>query len=291
MRFDLSPDGLARLLASPALTLLTLAAGAARVGGELDADTLALMSSQVKAGVLEDFSPADSWPVIQQGLMGERPSGMLTVLRECGALAWLLPELDALFGQGQASPDGENVDIGEHQCRVADLLAAQHASLPVRLAGLLYNLGKADSPPQHLPVHYQHVERGLPRIAAIIRRFGLAPDVQALAVLTLRELERVHRAAPMRAGSITALLERVDAFGQLARYQQLLLICRCDYHAYPGNAERAYPKATLLERARQACLSVALGDGQQADPVALHEARALAVATALRSSRWADAAE
>ena len=174
---------------------------------------------------------------------------------------------------------------------VADLLAAQHASLPVRLAGLLYNLGKADSPPQHLPVHYQHVERGLPRIAAIVRRFGLAPDIQALAVLTLRELERVHRAAPMRAGSITALLERVDAFGQLARYQQLLLICRCDYHAYPGNAERAYPKATLLERARQACLSVALGDGQQEDPAALHEARALAVATALRSSRWADAAE
>ncbi len=291
MSFDLSPGGLARLLASPALTLLTLAAGAARVGGELDADTLALMSSQVSAGVLEDFSPIDSWPVIRQGLMGERPSGMLAVLRECGALARLWPELDALFGQGQASPDGENVDIGEHQCRVINLLAAQHAPWPVRLAGLLYNLGKADSPPQHLPVHYQHVERGVPRIEAIVRRFGLAPEVQALAVLTLRELERVHRAAPMRAASITALLERVDAFGQLARYQQLLLICRCDYHAYPGNAERVYPKAILFERARQACLGVVRRNGEQDDPMALHEARAVAVAAALRSSRWADAAE
>lgn len=89
MSFDLSPGGLAQLLASPALTLLTLAAGAARVGGELDADTLALMSSQVSAGVLEDFSPTDSWPLIRQGLMGEHPSGMLAVLRECGALARL----------------------------------------------------------------------------------------------------------------------------------------------------------------------------------------------------------
>lgn len=145
-------------------------------------------------------------------------------------------------------------------------------------------------------MHYKHVERCLPRIEAIVDRFGLAAEVRELALLTARELERVHRAAPMRAASITALLERVDAFGQTARYRQLLLICASDFQAYPGNTGRAYGKALLLEQARTACLSVAVEDvtdGREADPAAataLHEARALAVAAALRSERWADAA-
>lgn len=294
MSFDLSRSGLAPLMASPALTLLALAAGAARDGSGLDDDTRQAMRLQVDAGVLGDFIPADGWPQLAAGLMGEKPSAMFEILRACGALARLLPEVDALFGQAQIAPDNEMIDIGEHQCRVLDLLAAQGAPLAVRVAGLLYNLGKADSPPQHLPAHYQHVERCLPRIEAIVRRFRLSPEIGELAMLTAKELERVHRAAPMRAASIVALLERVDAFGCEARYRQLLLLCTSDYRAYPGNADRVYAKFWLLERARMACLALAGASGQDdhADAaVTRREARAVAVAAALRSERWADAVD
>jgi len=298
MSFDLSRSSLAPLMSSPALTLLALAAGAARDGSGLDDDTRQAMRLQVDAGVLGDFTAADGWPQLAAGLMGEKPSAMFGILRACGALARLLPEVDALFGQAQIAPDNEMIDIGEHQCRVLDLLAAQGAPLAVRVAGLLYNLGKADSPPQHLPAHYQHVERCLPRIEAIVRRFRLSPEIRELAVLTAMELERVHRAAPMRAASIVALLERVDAFGCEARYRQLLLLCTSDYRAYPGNADRVYAKFWLLERARAACLALAgtacAEDGQDdhADAaVSRREARAMAVAAALRSERWADAVD
>lgn len=298
MSFDLSRSGLAPLMASPALTLLALAAGAARDGSGLDDDTRQAMRLQVDAGVLGDFIPADGWPQLAAGLMGEKPSAMFEILRACGALARLLPEVDALFGQAQIAPDNEMIDIGEHQCRVLDLLAAQGAPLAVRVAGLLYNLGKADSPPQHLPAHYQHVERCLPRIEAIVRRFRLSPEIRELAMLTAEELERVHRAAPMRAASIVALLERVDAFGCEARYRQLLVLCTSDYRAYPGNADRVYAKFWLLERARMACLALAgatcaeSGQDNHADAaVTRREARAVAVAAALRSERWADAVD
>lgn len=294
MSFDLSRSGLAPLMSSPALTLLALAAGAARDGSGLDDDTRQAMRRQIDAGVLGDFTPDDGWPQLAAGLMGEKPSAMFEILRACGALARLLPEVDALFGQAQIAPDNEMIDIGEHQCRVLDLLAAQGAPLAVRVAGLLYNLGKADSPPQHLPAHYQHVERCLPRIEAIVRRFRLSPEIGELAMLTAKELERVHRAAPMRAASIVALLERVDAFGCEARYRQLLLLCTSDYRAYPGNADRVYAKFWLLERARMACLALAGASGQDnhADAaVTRREARAVAVAAALRSERWADAVD
>jgi tRNA nucleotidyltransferase (CCA-adding enzyme) len=275
----------------PGFVLLDLAAGAAQPGGWLDAETLLDMKKLVHEGGLSQVDPAEIWPYLAKGLMGEQPSRMFVALRDCGALARLLPEVDALFGHFQSADESEQVDIGEHQWRVVDKAASCQAALPVRFAALLFNLGKADSPPQHLPTHYRHVERCLPRIAAICARFKVAPELRELALLVAEELERVHRAAPMRAASITALLERVDAFARRERYLDLLKVCACDYAAYQGNEGKTYPKTVLLERAREACLATdreIATDEVSDDRACRHELRAMAVAGALRSERWAE---
>jgi tRNA nucleotidyltransferase (CCA-adding enzyme) len=293
MSFDLSRSPLAPLLASPAVNLLRIAVAAAGQEGEVDTETLELMRRQVAMGEFDDFDPALAWIELARGLMTDSPSRMLWVLRQCGALRLVLPEVDALFGMPQSADEPATVDIGEHQFRVVDEAARCRAPLAVRYAALLFNVGKSDSPLEHLPSHYRHVERALPRIAAIGARFGVSEECTDLARLAVLELERVHRAAEMRAGSIAALLERVDAFGQEARFAQLMSLCTCDFRAYPGHATRPYPKAPMLAVALRACLDVDAGaltadveDDPAAAAEALSEARGMAVAVALRSQRW-----
>ncbi|MBK7416528.1 MAG: hypothetical protein IPJ38_16990 [Dechloromonas sp.] len=123
---------------------------------------MSVMQQCVAEGKLAAFDPLAAWEIITKGLMAEQPSRMLVALRDCGALAVFLPEVDALFGTFQAANEDNLVDIGEHQWRVLDQTARCQAALPVRFAALLFNLGKADSPPQHLPTHYP-VDR-LPRL-------------------------------------------------------------------------------------------------------------------------------
>lgn len=298
MPFKLSRSALGPLLTSPALNLLRIAVAAAGQEGEADRETLMLMRRQVAEGMLDDLDPALAWPELARGLITDSPSRMLWVLRDTGALRSLLPEVDALFGMPQSADEPPTVDIGEHVLRVVDEAARCRAPLVVRYAALLFNLGKSDSPPEHLPSHYRHMERALPRIHAVSQRFGVPDDFRDLAVLAVHEVERVHRAAEMRAGSIAAMLERVGAFGRPERFQQLMTLCTCDFRAYPGRATRRYPKATLLAIALQACAGVdeaVIRSDFDDDPAgaadALIEARAAAVATALRSERWSEDAD
>lgn len=273
------------LLADPRLALFGLAAGAAESCVPLDRDTLYTMGQWVADGGLEEVAPFQVWPFFAQGLMARQPSLMFEALRECAALDRLMPELSALFGCIQADSNGDLVDIGRHQLRVVDQTAKAGANLSLRLAALLFNLGKADSPAQHLPTHYRHVDRCLPRIEDICARFGIAAEICDFALLVALELERVHRASRMRAGAITALLERIDAFDQPQRFSDLLMVCACDYRAYPGQSDRVYPKAGLLEQAFHACLAADeryRGTDLAREAVAMHEARAQAVALAFK---------
>lgn len=298
MSSDLSRSALGPVLLSPALNLLRIAAMAAADNGEVDAETLANMRVQVTAGVLDGAAPSMVWPEFERGLLGEAPSRMLRALRDCGALAQLLPEVDALFGVPQSADDPAEVDIGDHVLRVVDEAARCRAPLIVRFAALVFNVGKADSPREHLPSHYRHIERGRPRIESICARFGVPDAFRDFALLAIAECERVHRAAEMRAGSIAALLERVDAFARAERFEHLLTLCAADFRAFPGRASLGYPKAPMLRMALRACAEVeaaeaaAASTAAGADPAeAMLEARAAAVAQALRSARWAGMAD
>lgn len=269
----------------PALSLLRLAAMSADSGEKLDDETLALMSGQVQAGALSDIASPDVWAELIAGLMAKKPSNMFSALQNCGALKVVLPEIAALFGVHQIANDPPQVDIGCHLLRVLDETARCDAPMPVRFAALVMNVGKSDSPPEHLPVHYRHIERGKTRIDAMCERFGIAEDCRDIAILALFECERVHRASEVRAGPVADMLARLDAFADTARFEQLLTLCASDYRAYPGCETSEYPKAALLRLALKACSNIDEA-GLAAD--ALQQARAAAIAEAFHSERWSE---
>lgn len=263
----------------PGLSILRLAALIAE-GGTIDDDTLDLMFEQMERGVLAVVPPAAVWQELAGGLMAASPSLMIRALRECGALDIVLPEVSAMFGVPQIA-DPVEVDIGLHLLAALDEAARQSAPLGVRFALLVMNVGKSDSPREHLPVHYRHVERGGPRIEAICDRFEVPTVCRELALLALAECERVHRVSEIRAGPVAALLERVGAFDDPATFGRLMSVCACDFLAYDGPPGRTYPKKALIDAALKACADIDDADDAQT-------ARALAIAQAFRSERWSN---
>ncbi len=147
---------------NPALSILRLASLSAGSDGMLDDETLDMMLNQVEVGALNEISPTEVWPELIHGLMAQTPSNMFSALHACGALEMLLPEIAALFGVQQIADDPPQVDIGYHLLRALDETARCNAPMPVRFAALVMNVGKSDSPPEHLEA----------RAAAIATAFG-----------------------------------------------------------------------------------------------------------------------
>ncbi len=266
----------------PGLALLHLAALLAE-GGGADEDTLDLMFEQMEAGALDGLSPVEIWPQLARGLMAPAPAAMVKALRECGVLEIVLPEVDALFGVPQITDAADEIDLGGLVLNALDEAARRAAPLEVRVALLVMHTGKPDSPREHLPVHYRHIERAAPCIATICDRFALPQPCRELALLALNECERVHRTSAMRAGPVAAMLERTGAFRDPPLFEKLLLVATCDYFGYRDKDGETHPKVDLLRAARDACAGI--------DPAAddLETARAVAIARAFRSERWAQA--
>ncbi|WP_246722064.1 tRNA nucleotidyltransferase [Methylosinus sp. H3A] len=261
----------------PGLGILRMAALLAETDNDPGEETMNHLADQVENGGLAGLDAADIWPELLFGLSGPAPGKVLRILRICGALRAILPEVDALFGVPQISEGQSEVDLGAHMLRSLDEAGRIDAPLAVRFALLVMNVGKADSPREHLPLHYKHIDRGGPRIEAIVSRFGVPADCLELALLALSECERVHRASEVRAGPVAQMLERLGAFDAPETFARLMSVCGCDFSAHAGRTDEAYPKAVLLETARNACAAI-----EPATP----EARAEAIAQAFRSQRW-----
>lgn len=273
-----------RLQAQPGLAILRRATSLAMAEGALNEAPLDAVFDQSERAALASVSPAEIWPELARGLMSPSPSRMVAALRAFQALPIVLPEVAALFGIRQITDEPAGVDIGVHTMSALAEAAACEAPLAVRFALLVMNVGKSDSPPEHLPIHYRHIERGGPRIEAICTRFGVPESCRELALLSLTEGERVHRVSEVRAGPVAAMLERLGAFDQPERFNLLITVCACDYRAYGARSGQTYPKAKLLSSALSACTSIEPMTDAQED--AVHLARATAIAVAFRSQRW-----
>jgi tRNA nucleotidyltransferase (CCA-adding enzyme) len=269
----------------PGLGVLRMASLLAETDGDPDEETLDLMFEQVEADCFAGLTPDEIWPELARGLMGAAPAKMLFTLRGCGALSLLLPEVAALFGVPQISDDDIDVDLGEHVLNSLTEAARCEAPLAARYALLAMNIGKADSPKEHLPVHYKHIDRGRPRIEKMSARLGATPECLDLALLALAECERVHRVSKVRAGPVAAMLHRLGAFEDDARFEQMMSVCACDFRAYSGHSGQRYIKAELLSVAVAAC-----HESDAATPDADEDARmiahAQAIAQAFNSQRW-----
>ncbi|OMG51731.1 multifunctional CCA tRNA nucleotidyl transferase/2'3'-cyclic phosphodiesterase/2'nucleotidase/phosphatase, partial [Azonexus hydrophilus] len=192
-------------------------------------ETLALMRRMVADGEVDHLVAERIWQELAKGLMEEKPSRMFEVLRDCGALARLLPEVDALFGIPQRADYHPEIDTGIHTLMVIDQAAGRQFPLTVRYAALCHDLGKAQTPADILPRHIGHEMRSVALCETLSERLRVPNDCRDLALLMARHHGTIHRAGEMRASTLVELLEKCDALRRPARFNELLDSCLCDY--------------------------------------------------------------
>ncbi|MBA4142258.1 MAG: multifunctional CCA addition/repair protein [Nitrosospira sp.] len=263
-------DGVADLEAgllrhiSPAFTedpvrVLRTARFAARFGFRIVPETLALMSEMVHNGEVDALVPERIWQEFARGLMEQRPSRMFYALRECSALARLMPEVNVLFGVPQPAQYHPEIDTGVHVMMVIDYAASRNHSLPVRFASLTHDLGKGTTPPEEWPRHIGHEARSVKLVKDLCERIRAPNDARDLALLVARYHGDVHRALELRPATIAGMLQGVDAYRKPERFEEFLQACSCDFHGRPGYAEKWYPQADRLREAFVAARSVDAG--------------------------------
>lgn len=246
-------------------------------------ETSALMRQMVADGEIDALVSERVWQELARGLMETRPSRMFHVLRDCGALARLFPEIDRLFGVPQPPQYHPEIDTGVHVMLVVDWAARQGFSLPVRFAALTHDLGKGTTPSQLWPAHHGHEARSVELVRALSERIRVPIDCRELAVAVARDHGNVHRALELRSGTIVELLERVDAFRRPERFEAFLQACECDFHGRPGYEKKPFPPSAYLRQALQAAQAIdAAGVVRNAQPAhirqAIFQARTEAVA-------------
>ena len=224
-------------------------------------ETLELMRGMVRAGEVDALVPERVWQELARGLMEDRPSRMFEVLRSCGALARLLPEVDALWGVPQRADWHPEVDTGVHLMMVLDMSAQLGASLPVRFACLAHDLGKGTTPGSVLPKHTGHEERSARLLKGLAQRLRSPADCNELADVVAREHGNIHRSAEFGAAAVVRLLERCDAFRKPRRFADVLLACECDARGRGGDmAHRPYAPRGRLAGALRAAQQVSTSE-------------------------------
>jgi tRNA nucleotidyltransferase (CCA-adding enzyme) len=251
------------------------------------AETEALMSAMVAAGEVDALVPERVWQELSRGLMEQRPSRMFDVLRRCGALARILPEVDRLFGVPQRADHHPEVDTGVHLMMVLDTAARLGTGLAVRYACLGHDLGKGTTPAEILPKHIRHEERSVRLVQQMSERLRVDNACRSLAELVAREHGNVHRSAELGAAATVRLLERCDALRRPERFADLLVACECDARGRLGREDAPYPPRERLLAALATVAAVdatavaaeatARGLAGPAIAAAIHEARVRAL--------------
>ena len=275
--------------------ILRLARFAARFADfQIAPETVALMRKMVEQGEVDALVPERVWQELARGLMEATPSRMLAVLRDCGALARLLPELDALWGVPQPPLHHPEIDTGAHMALVLDYAAERGFPLEVRFAALMHDLGKALTPPSQWPRHHGHEGKGAALIDNVCARLKVPNECRDLALMTAREHGNVGRALALRANTMVTLFERCDALRKPERFARMLLAAECDFRGRGGPLDdfrrRPYPQAPHLLAALAAARAVDGGAvaarwaAQRARiGAAVHAARVSAVKAARRA--------
>ena len=222
-------------------------------------ETMALMQAMVQAGEVAHLVPERVWQEISRGLMQAQPERMFAVLRACGALAVLLPELDRLWGVPQRADYHPEVDTGLHTMLVLGQAVQQQAPLAVRWACLVHDLGKGTTPADVLPRHIGHEQRGAKLVRQVGERWRVPKECSELAELVAAEHGNIHRSLDLSPAAVLRLLQRCDALRKPERFAQALWACECDARGRWGFEDAAYPQRARLQQALAVVLGVATG--------------------------------
>ncbi len=254
-------------------------------------ETVALMREMVADGEVDALVSERVWQELSRGLMGAKPSRMLQVLRDCGALQRLLPEVDKLYGVPQRAEYHPEIDTGIHLEMVLDASARMNAPLEVRFACLCHDLGKGTTPADVLPRHIGHEQRSEKLTRALCERWRVPVACKELAELVAREHGNIHQSLGFGAEAVLRLLVRCDALRRPERFLLALQACECDARGRLGKEDEAYAQGPRLASLLKAAQSVdsaavsaqALQDGITGPAVGqrLDAARVAAIAAAL----------
>lgn len=233
------------------LRILRLARFAARfapLGFTVAAETQELMAAMVASGEADHLVPERTWQETRRALHENSPRTYFEVLRDCGALAVVMPELNALFGVPQAPEKHPEIDTGEHILLNLSRAAALSDETPVRFAALTQDLGKALTPIAQWPDHQGHETRGCEPLQSLCERLKVPNDCRELAVLANNFHSQIHRVQTLEPGELLSLLDQVDAWRRPERFEQLLEACEADARGRAGRADHPYPQADFLRR-------------------------------------------
>ncbi|WP_442683397.1 multifunctional CCA addition/repair protein [Stenotrophomonas sp. JC08] len=229
----------------------------APLGFTLAPETAALMRQIADSGELDALVPERIWQELRKALASAQPSAFLRSLHATGALAAILPEVDALYGVPQRAEFHPEVDTGVHQEMVSDM-AAQLAPGDdlIGFAALTHDLGKALTPHDELPRHIMHEQRGLKPLAALCERLKIPTDHRQLAEAACREHLNVHCIDELHDATVLELISRCDGFRRPERIAQMALVCECDKRGRLGFEDSDYPQRATLLRLHAAALAV-----------------------------------
>lgn len=236
----------------------------APLGFTVAEETLALMRTMVQSGEVDALVPERVWKELERALGEPAPRAAIEILRVCGALKVLLPEVDALFGVPQRAEWHPEIDTGEHVLLTLDVATARKADTPIKFALLMHDLGKALTPAETWPRHHDHESLGLAAIETVCARWRVPQEFRELALLACRWHTHVHRGNELRPGTLLEFFEKADAFRRSARFASLLEVCECDARGRLGFADRPYPQRVRIEAALAAARRVSLSEAERA---------------------------
>jgi tRNA nucleotidyltransferase (CCA-adding enzyme) len=238
------------------LRVARFAARFAPLGFRVAPETLALMRAMVERREVDALVSERVWQETEKALREPKAAEFFRVLRECGALQPIYPEIDALFGVPQPAQWHPEIDTGLHTLLVLDQAALLSPEPAVRFAALVHDLGKGTTPHDEWPRHRGHEERSVSLIEALGRRLRLPGEYRDLAVIVARYHGIVHRAFELKPTTILEFLERADAFRRPERFAQALLACEADSRGRTGLENIPYPQREYLQAARDAAAAI-----------------------------------
>ncbi|WP_318476072.1 multifunctional CCA addition/repair protein [Photobacterium leiognathi] len=229
------------------LRVARFAARFAHLGFTVAPETMALMQEMVVSGELASLTPERVWKEWEKSLSSDDPQIFLTVLRQCGALAIVMPEIDALFGVPQPEKWHPEIDCGIHTLLVAKKAADLSIDKTIRFAAQVHDLGKALSPKDDLPHHKMHCRDGIKPIKALCQRLRVPNEYRDLALLVCEQHTKIHHAEEMRADTFIKIFDQIDAWRKPERVAQLATCCRADARGRTHFEQTPYPQADIFQ--------------------------------------------
>lgn len=240
------------------LRVARFAAKLHHLGFTVAEETMQLMAKIAQSGELQHLTAERVWQEWHKSLSTHHPEVFLQVLRDCGALAVVLPEIDRLFGVPQPEKWHPEIDTGIHTLMVAKQAAQLSDSLLVRFAAQVHDLGKGVTPPSEWPSHKLHCHTGLNIIESLCERIRVPNEFRDLALAVCAQHSNIHRADELKPATKLKVLGLLDVWRKPERLEQVLLCCEADHRGRLGLESEPYPQREIFLRAYQAALGVAV---------------------------------